>query len=185
MIMPKQSILLTEVLCNTSLIVCRRSYIYLFILLFFFVVCGSEQTRVLLTSAAFVHLKQADFSKHTRNLSPASRTILLSGHAGKLSGKELILGVHMFQLCHLCNKWWLCCFVFERTLPANACEGFSPLFWSKIIVVRCDWLFSKGRKLPSLFSSRSSYFVLMLTAYDVLQMQNKYGTANKEYVRFL
>ncbi|KAI3453771.1 hypothetical protein Pfo_010434 [Paulownia fortunei] len=41
----------------------------------------SEQTRVLLTSAAFVHLKKADFSKHTRNLSPASRTILLSGPA--------------------------------------------------------------------------------------------------------
>ncbi|KAI3468668.1 hypothetical protein Pfo_025331 [Paulownia fortunei] len=41
----------------------------------------SEQTRVLLTSAAFVHLKKADFTKHTRNLSPASRTILLSGPA--------------------------------------------------------------------------------------------------------
>ncbi|KAH6825072.1 P-loop containing nucleoside triphosphate hydrolases superfamily protein [Perilla frutescens var. hirtella] len=41
----------------------------------------SEQTRVLLTSAAFVHLKKGDFSKHTRNLGPASRTILLSGPA--------------------------------------------------------------------------------------------------------
>ncbi|XP_052171401.1 uncharacterized protein LOC127787408 [Diospyros lotus] len=41
----------------------------------------SEQTRILLTSAAFVHLKNADFSKHTRNLSPASRAILLSGPA--------------------------------------------------------------------------------------------------------
>ncbi|KAI3501358.1 hypothetical protein L1887_29224 [Cichorium endivia] len=41
----------------------------------------SEQTRVLLTSAAFVYLKNIDFSKHTRNLSPASRTILLSGPA--------------------------------------------------------------------------------------------------------
>ncbi|KAF9618024.1 hypothetical protein IFM89_039421 [Coptis chinensis] len=41
----------------------------------------SEQTRVLLTSAAYVHLKQAEFSKHTRNLSPASRSILLSGPA--------------------------------------------------------------------------------------------------------
>ncbi|KAL7150422.1 hypothetical protein ABFS83_05G111000 [Erythranthe nasuta] len=41
----------------------------------------SEQTRVLLTSAAFVHLKKGDFCKHTRNLSPASRTILLSGPA--------------------------------------------------------------------------------------------------------
>ncbi|XP_010261423.1 PREDICTED: uncharacterized protein LOC104600262 isoform X2 [Nelumbo nucifera] len=41
----------------------------------------SEQTRVLLTSAAYVHLKQTDLSKYTRNLSPASRTILLSGPA--------------------------------------------------------------------------------------------------------
>ncbi|KAL3498932.1 hypothetical protein ACH5RR_041664 [Cinchona calisaya] len=41
----------------------------------------SEQTRVLLTSAAFFNLKQSEFHKHTRNLSPASRTILLSGPA--------------------------------------------------------------------------------------------------------
>ncbi|GJR83283.1 putative adenosinetriphosphatase [Tanacetum coccineum] len=41
----------------------------------------SEQTRSLLTSAAFVYLKNIDFSKHTRNLAPASRTILLSGPA--------------------------------------------------------------------------------------------------------
>ncbi|KAK7270455.1 hypothetical protein RIF29_23604 [Crotalaria pallida] len=39
----------------------------------------SERTRVLLTSAGYVHLKQHHFSKHMRNLSPASRTILLSG----------------------------------------------------------------------------------------------------------
>ncbi|XP_020224539.1 putative cell division cycle ATPase isoform X2 [Cajanus cajan] len=41
----------------------------------------SEQTRVLLTSVAYVHLKHAEVSKHTRNLAPASRTILLSGPA--------------------------------------------------------------------------------------------------------
>ncbi|KAJ3701796.1 hypothetical protein LUZ61_005501 [Rhynchospora tenuis] len=41
----------------------------------------SEQTRIILTSAAYVHLKQADLSKHIRNLSPASRAILLSGPA--------------------------------------------------------------------------------------------------------
>ncbi|AAF24564.1 F22C12.12 [Arabidopsis thaliana] len=40
-----------------------------------------EQTRVLLTSAAYVHLKHFDASKYTRNLSPASRAILLSGPA--------------------------------------------------------------------------------------------------------
>ncbi|XVE64760.1 hypothetical protein DITRI_Ditri07aG0127600 [Diplodiscus trichospermus] len=41
----------------------------------------SEQTRALLTSAAYVHLKHADVSKYTRNLSPASQAILLSGPA--------------------------------------------------------------------------------------------------------
>ncbi|KAG0503487.1 hypothetical protein HPP92_003559 [Vanilla planifolia] len=39
----------------------------------------SEQTQAILTSVAFVHLKQADFSKYTRNLSPASRAILIAG----------------------------------------------------------------------------------------------------------
>ncbi|GJR01244.1 putative reverse transcriptase domain-containing protein [Tanacetum coccineum] len=38
-----------------------------------------ERTRWLLTSAACFHLKPVDVSKHTRNLSPASRSILLSG----------------------------------------------------------------------------------------------------------
>lgn len=41
----------------------------------------SEQTKALLTSAAFVYLKEEQFSKYTRNLSPASRAILLLGHA--------------------------------------------------------------------------------------------------------
>lgn len=45
----------------------------------------SERTRVLLTGAAYVHLKHLEVSKYTRNLSPASRAILLSGPAGKLS----------------------------------------------------------------------------------------------------
>jgi hypothetical protein len=45
----------------------------------------SEQTRVVLTSAAYVHLKQAEISKYTRNLAPASRAILLSGPAGTVS----------------------------------------------------------------------------------------------------
>ncbi|CAH2070191.1 unnamed protein product, partial [Thlaspi arvense] len=37
-----------------------------------------ERTRVLLTSAAYVHLKEFDISKYTRNLAPASKAILLS-----------------------------------------------------------------------------------------------------------
>jgi len=51
-------------------------------LFYFFYDDNSEQTRVLLTSAAYVHLKHAEVSKYTRNLAPASRTILLSGPAG-------------------------------------------------------------------------------------------------------
>ncbi|GJT61011.1 P-loop containing nucleoside triphosphate hydrolase superfamily protein [Tanacetum coccineum] len=41
----------------------------------------SERTKLLLTNAAFVHLKHLDVSKHTQDLSPASRSILLSGPA--------------------------------------------------------------------------------------------------------
>nr|GEW15860.1 P-loop containing nucleoside triphosphate hydrolases superfamily protein [Tanacetum cinerariifolium] len=41
----------------------------------------SERTKLLLTNVAFVHLKHLDVSKHTQNLSPASRSILLSGPA--------------------------------------------------------------------------------------------------------
>ncbi|MED6156469.1 hypothetical protein PIB30_014688 [Stylosanthes scabra] len=54
----------------------------------------SEQTRVLLTSAAYVHLKHPDISKYMRNLAPASRTILLSGPA------ESYLQVHAKALAH-------------------------------------------------------------------------------------
>ncbi|KAE8785404.1 Spastin [Hordeum vulgare] len=48
----------------------------------------SEQTRVVLTSAAYVNLKQAEISKYTRNLAPANRVILLSGPAGKPSSSQ-------------------------------------------------------------------------------------------------
>lgn len=51
---------------------------------------------MLLTSAAFVHLKEGDFSKHTRNLSPASRTILLSGPAGELLEPSCSVGFSSF-----------------------------------------------------------------------------------------
>ncbi|KAE8733894.1 Spastin [Hibiscus syriacus] len=41
----------------------------------------SERTRELLTSTAYVQLKHNDVSRHTRNLSPVSKAILLSGPA--------------------------------------------------------------------------------------------------------
>ena len=58
----------------------------------------SEQTRVLITSAAYVHLKRAEVSKYTRNLSPASRAILLSGPA-ELYQQQLAKALaHYFQV---------------------------------------------------------------------------------------
>ncbi|CAH8363607.1 unnamed protein product [Eruca vesicaria subsp. sativa] len=41
----------------------------------------SQRTRELLKSAAYIHLKEVEISKHTRNLAPASKAILLSGPA--------------------------------------------------------------------------------------------------------
>ncbi|MED6165265.1 hypothetical protein PIB30_097951 [Stylosanthes scabra] len=70
----------------------------------------SEKTSVLLTSAAHVHLRHLDFSKHTRNLSPASRAILLSGPgelyqqmlaralAHQFDSKLLLLDINDFSL---------------------------------------------------------------------------------------
>lgn len=55
----------------------------------------SDQTREVLISAAFVHLKNAELSKHIRNLSAASRAILLSGPTGSSppAQKSICLGV--------------------------------------------------------------------------------------------
>lgn len=54
----------------------------------YFLLCfGSERMKMLLTSAAYVHLKHMDVSRHTRNLSPASRAILLSGPSGMICNK--------------------------------------------------------------------------------------------------
>ncbi|XP_062120295.1 uncharacterized protein LOC133834637 [Humulus lupulus] len=70
----------------------------------------SEKTKALLTSTAHVHLKYSEISKHTRNLSPASRTILLSGPAElyhqtlaralahHFKAKLLLLDVNAFSL---------------------------------------------------------------------------------------
>ncbi|KAG5229660.1 peroxisome biosynthesis protein [Salix suchowensis] len=103
----------------------------------------SEKTRMLLTSAAFVHLKHADFSKHTRNLSPASRAILLSGPAEfyhqKLANalahdfesKLLLLDVSDFsmkmQSKYGCSKKESS---FSRSISGTTLERVSSLFGS-------------------------------------------------------
>ncbi|KAF9667442.1 hypothetical protein SADUNF_Sadunf15G0023500 [Salix dunnii] len=102
-----------------------------------------EKTRMLLTSAAFVHLKHADFSKHTRNLSPASRAILLSGPAEfyhqmlakalahNFESKLLLLDVSDFsmkmQSKYGCSKKESS---FSRSISGTTLERMSSLFGS-------------------------------------------------------
>eukprot|EP00249_Psilotum_nudum_P020432 c27701_g3_i2 orf=3-1145(-) len=59
----------------------------------------NEQTKVLLTNAAFVHLKQVDYTKFTKNLSPASRSILLTGPPGTEACHQMLAKAlsHVFE----------------------------------------------------------------------------------------
>lgn len=103
----------------------------------------SEQTRVLLTSVSFVHLTNADFAKHTRNLSPASRTILLSGPAELyqqmlakalahyFNAKLLLLDVTDFSL-KMQSKYGGTCkeYSFKRSISETTVGRISGMFGS-------------------------------------------------------
>ncbi|KAL8170428.1 hypothetical protein V2J09_022232 [Rumex salicifolius] len=105
----------------------------------------SEQTRVLLTSAAFAHLKHAEVSKFTRNLSPASRAILLSGPteiyqqmlakalAHYFEAKLLLLDVLDFSV-NIQNKYGYSKMekgtVLKRSISEATLEKFYSLFGS-------------------------------------------------------
>ncbi|KAJ1386055.1 P-loop containing nucleoside triphosphate hydrolase [Sesbania bispinosa] len=98
----------------------------------------SEQTRVLLTSAAYVHLKHAEVSRYTRNLAPGSRTILLSGPAGACQGlahyfeaKLLLLDLTDFSL-KIQNKYGSGKqeSSFKRSTSESTLERLSDLFGS-------------------------------------------------------
>ncbi|KAK6158349.1 hypothetical protein DH2020_005663 [Rehmannia glutinosa] len=108
----------------------------------------SEQTRVLLTSAAFVHLKKADFTKHTRNLSPASQTILLSGPAGTLrrqsSGVDLRSGDVENLLCRSQRVYIL----FQKML--KKLSGCILILGSRVVYPENDYR-EVDEKISSLF----------------------------------
>ena len=88
----------------------------------------SERTRMLLTSAAYVHLKHLDVSRHTRNLSPASRAILLTGTAGIIMLYDSVFNCYRL-IEFLPDLVLLLVYVFcSRTLPANACKSPVTLF---------------------------------------------------------
>ncbi|KAG6633994.1 hypothetical protein CIPAW_12G087700 [Carya illinoinensis] len=119
----------------------------------------TEQTRVLLTSAAYFHLKDADISKYTQNLSPASRAILLSGPtelyqqmlakalAHFFEAKLLLLDVTEFSL-KIQSKYGSANkeYSFKRSTSESTLERLSDLFGSfSILPQREDlWQDAKG-----------------------------------------
>jgi len=111
---------------------------------------GSEQTKTLLTSAAFVHLKHAEVSKFTKNLSPGSRTVLLSGPTGMRSFclmKNHFSIVPCAYSSHCCLELMLHCLISCRTLPAIGCQSSSTLLWGRAFVIGCSRLLNKGNVL--------------------------------------
>ncbi|XVE58445.1 hypothetical protein DITRI_Ditri04bG0169900 [Diplodiscus trichospermus] len=79
----------------------------------------SERTRVLLTSAAYVQLKHNDVSRHTRNLAPVSRAILLSGPA------ELYLQTLAKALAHYFGSRLLLLDITDFSLKMQSKYGYT------------------------------------------------------------
>lgn len=93
---------------------------------------------MLLTSAAYVHLKQAEFSKYTRNLSPASRAILLSGPAGWLFEISYCLTTLDYEYIHAFifgtkNNDYLC--HFEELYQQMLAKALAHFFEAKMLLL--------------------------------------------------
>ncbi|CAN1254147.1 Outer mitochondrial transmembrane helix translocase [Linum perenne] len=107
----------------------------------------SEQTRVLLTSAAYVHLKHAEVSKYTRNLSPASRTILLSGPA------ETYQQMLVKALAHYFDAKLLLLDVTDFSLKVGESFFNFPVFW-------CDLTGGRSTSMERLSGFLESFSIL-------------------------
>ncbi|XP_027913303.1 calmodulin-interacting protein 111-like [Vigna unguiculata] len=121
-----------------------------------------EQTRVMLTSAAYVHLKNAEVSRYTRNLAPASRTIMLSGPAELyqqvlakalahyFEAKLLLLDLTDFSL-KIQNKYGYANkrSTFKRSTSETTLERISDLFESFSMFSQKEELKGKIHRQPS------------------------------------
>ncbi|XP_047337891.1 putative cell division cycle ATPase [Impatiens glandulifera] len=87
----------------------------------------SDQTRILLTNAAYVHFKKSDYSKYTRNLAPASRKILLSGPAG-------LFHIILFQII-LLHILILPCFFRQEFYHQMLAKALSHCFEAKLLLL--------------------------------------------------
>ncbi|XP_019449732.1 PREDICTED: uncharacterized protein LOC109352274 isoform X4 [Lupinus angustifolius] len=115
----------------------------------------SERTRVLMSSAAYVHLKSKDFSKHTRNLSPASRAILLCGPT------ELYQQSLAKALAHCFESKLLLLDITDFSLKIQSkygCSRKDPSFRrsiSEVTLERMSGLFGSFSILPSTGETRA------------------------------
>ncbi|XP_074574099.1 uncharacterized protein LOC141830595 isoform X2 [Curcuma longa] len=108
----------------------------------------SEQTKVILTSTAYVHLKQTDILKYTRNLSPASRAILLSGPT------ELYQQMLVKALAHYYKAKFLLLDVIDFSIKIQNKYGDSSR--NKDVFVRRSMSVTALEKISGLFGSFST-----------------------------
>lgn len=146
---------------------------------FFSWLIASEQTRVLLTSAAFVHLKKGDFTKHTRNLAPASRTILLSGPAGKLY--RILLNYVLFMVVCDCTIYSL-----SELYQQMLAKALAHYFEAKLLLLDItDFSLKVSRRWLNSHCWLGIvvcvfFFWFLNTLFE--QMLSKYGSPNRETV---
>ncbi|KAL4204096.1 hypothetical protein AMTRI_Chr01g107970 [Amborella trichopoda] len=157
--------------------------------------------RVILTSAAYVHLKQADLSKHIRNLSPASRAILLSGPAELyqqmlakalahyFESKLLLLDVTDFSLKMQSKYGSGSVSSFKRSISETTLERMSSLLGSFSILPQREepkaplkrttsWAFDEKLLIQSLYKvivyvSRSTPIVLYIRDVERLLFRSQ------------
>lgn len=115
----------------------------------------SDQTRMLLTNAAYLHFNQAEISKYTRNLCPASRAILLSGPAEPylqmlakaladyFEAKLLLLDVTDFSL-KVQNRYGGRADTLTKTMSASALDRVTELLGNFSILPPREDFKSKG-----------------------------------------
>ncbi|XWS48865.1 hypothetical protein CRYUN_Cryun13aG0113200 [Craigia yunnanensis] len=141
----------------------------------------SEQTQTLLTSAAYVHLKHADVSKYTRNLSPASQAILLSGPA------ELYQKMLAKALAHYFESKFLLLDVTDFSLKVSIAHFFLPpslnLFIFKLQVLTFDSL--NGSSKESSFKRSTSESTLerlsgLFSSFSLLSQEEPKGTSRRQ-----
>lgn len=143
---------------------------------------------MLLTNAAYVHLKHLNVSKHTRNLLPASRAILLSGPAGMPSSTALIY-IYVYPPVCLYNSFIVyygfivCSFIRQELYHQMLAKALSHYFEAKLLLLDVNDLSLKV--IMATLATLSSVLIILCTHICMVaypQIQSKYGSSKKESV---